>query len=49
MKRTARKTGEQKDMDRFRKRLLKNTRKAFKLRPKLDNPHILDVASLGRQ
>jgi ubiquinone/menaquinone biosynthesis C-methylase UbiE len=31
------------DRDRFRKRLLKYTRKAFKLLPELDKPHILDV------
>jgi ubiquinone/menaquinone biosynthesis C-methylase UbiE len=31
------------DQDRFRKRLLKYTRKAFKLLPELDKPHILDV------
>jgi len=43
MERTAQKTGEQIDRDRFRKRLLKYTRKAFKLLPELDKPRILDV------
>jgi ubiquinone/menaquinone biosynthesis C-methylase UbiE len=43
MERTARKTGEQINRDRFRKRLLKYTRKAFKLLPEMDKPHILDV------
>jgi ubiquinone/menaquinone biosynthesis C-methylase UbiE len=31
------------DRDHFRQRLLKYTKKAFKLLPKLDKPHILDV------
>jgi len=31
------------DRDHFRQRLLKYTRKAFKLLPKFDEPHILDV------
>ena len=31
------------NLDRFRKRLLKYTRRAFKLLPKLDKPRILDV------
>lgn len=31
------------DLDRFRERLLKYTRKAFRLLPELDKPRILDV------
>jgi ubiquinone/menaquinone biosynthesis C-methylase UbiE len=33
----------QKHKDRIRKRLLKYTRKAFRMLPKLDEPHILDI------
>ena len=43
MERTAWKTEDQIDRDRFRKRLLKYTRKAFKLLPEVEEPRILDV------